>query len=78
MKLFERDVSVSKKFDQFFDLRGSFFAKWIFKIPIFTQKLGHVWHKNNCYIFTKFFEIFVFSFSFKTYLSNECKIIMLG
>jgi hypothetical protein len=42
MKLIERDVSVSKKLDQFFDLRGSFFAKWILKIPIFTQKLGHV------------------------------------
>jgi hypothetical protein len=78
MKLIERDVSVSKKFDQFFDLRGSFFAKWIFKIPIFTQKLGHVWHIKNCYIFMEIFSSFFLFFSSKLYLSNECKIIMLG
>jgi hypothetical protein len=47
MKMILRDVSVSIKFDQFFDLKKNIFAKWILKVPIFTQKLGHVWHKKN-------------------------------
>ncbi len=78
MKMILRDVSVSIKFDQFFYLKKNIFAKWILKVPIFTQKLGHVWRKKNVYIFLKFKKkIFIF-FSFQTYLSNECKIIMLG
>ncbi len=60
MILIERDVSVSKKFDKFFDLKKSFFAKWILKITIFTQKLGHFWHNQKWYMFMEFFLFWTF------------------
>jgi len=73
MILIERDVSVFKKFDKFFDLKKSFFAKWILKITISHKNwvlFGTI--KNDIFSWN-FFYFELFSFLLKCIYQKKAK-----
>ena len=74
MILIERDVSVSKKFDKFFDLKKSFFCKMDFKNHNFHTKIGSFLAQSKMiYVHGIFFILNFFSFLLKCIYQKNAK-----